>query len=73
MTLMAGNSRVLLACISYSLLTPVVVSSETPWHALAILVHFWSSFFKVSLMMLRTSLNSGLSVELGSGTVPSFL
>ena len=40
LTLIAGNSSVLLACISYRRLTPVVVSSDTPWHAFAIFVHF---------------------------------
>lgn len=57
-------------CISYRRFTPVVVSSETPTTCLPILVHFMGSFFKLSRIRPSTILNSGLSVELGSGIVP---
>mmetsp|Transcript_876 Transcript_876/g.2735 ORF Transcript_876/g.2735 Transcript_876/m.2735 type:complete len:267 (+) Transcript_876:736-1536(+) len=73
LTLMAGNSRDPSACISYSLLTPVVVSSLTPTSLAAILCHLSvSPASSPSLMICSTILTSSLSAVVGSGKVPSF-
>mmetsp|Transcript_4881 Transcript_4881/g.10282 ORF Transcript_4881/g.10282 Transcript_4881/m.10282 type:complete len:235 (+) Transcript_4881:751-1455(+) len=72
-TLMAGNKRVPVFSMVYSLCTPVVVSSDTPKHLCAILFHLSVSPASNSLlMMVSTILNSALSVLEGSGRVPSF-
>mmetsp|Transcript_91930 Transcript_91930/g.256088 ORF Transcript_91930/g.256088 Transcript_91930/m.256088 type:complete len:383 (-) Transcript_91930:1566-2714(-) len=72
LTLMAGNKSSPLAAISLSRCTPVVVSSLTPLRLAAIFVHFFGFSSMESRMMLRTHLNSGLSVLSGSGFLPSF-
>merc|ERR1719181_1370151 len=67
-TLTAGNSRDPSACISYSLLTPVVVSSLTPTSLAAILCHLSvSPASSPSLMICSTILTSSLSAVDGSG------
>mmetsp|Transcript_16304 Transcript_16304/g.37721 ORF Transcript_16304/g.37721 Transcript_16304/m.37721 type:complete len:216 (-) Transcript_16304:342-989(-) len=72
LTLMAGNKRAPFFSMVYNLWTPVVVSSETPWHRVAILFHLSvSPDSKRRLMMVSTILNSALSVLEGSGRVPS--
>mmetsp|Transcript_12247 Transcript_12247/g.34072 ORF Transcript_12247/g.34072 Transcript_12247/m.34072 type:complete len:255 (-) Transcript_12247:71-835(-) len=72
LTLMAGNRRDPSACISYNLLTPVVVSSLTPTSLAAILCHLSvSPASNPSLMIWSTILTSSLSAVLGSGRVPS--
>ena len=72
LTLMAGNSRALLRCISYNRCTPVVVSSVTPTMALATSVQSRPSaidFFS----SLRTTWNSSESSSVGSGTSPALV
>merc|ERR1719182_339718 len=69
--LMAGNKSSPLAAISFKRITPVVVSSLTPLHFLAILVYLVLSTGMESLRSCRMHLNSGLSVLAGSGKVPS--
>ena len=59
------------ACISYRRLTPVVVSSDTPSMAFDISVHLLGDLGRPSLMMDSTIWYSGLSVDVGSGSVPS--
>merc|ERR1719446_1806054 len=70
-TLMAGKRSSPLAAISFKRCTPVVVSSLTPLHFLAIRVYFVLSAGIESFNSCRMHLNSGLSVLLGSGKVPS--
>lgn len=43
----------------------------SPWRASAYLVHLVGFFFRPSRIRPRTIWNSGLSVEAGSGRVPS--
>merc|ERR1719498_1815871 len=71
LTLIAGKSSSPLAAISFKRNTPVVVSSLTPLHAAAILVYLVLSAWIESFKSCSTHLNSGLSVLLGSGKVPS--
>merc|ERR1719272_2212873 len=71
LTLIAGNSNSPLAAISFNLCTPVVVSSLTPWQALAIRVYFVLSTGMESLNSCKIHLNSALSVVDGSGNDPS--
>merc|ERR1719359_2806456 len=71
-TLMAGNRSSPLAAICFRRCTPVVVSSETPRTVLLILVHFCASFWIDALRIESTHLNSGFSVDAGSGSVPFF-
>mmetsp|Transcript_25118 Transcript_25118/g.28621 ORF Transcript_25118/g.28621 Transcript_25118/m.28621 type:complete len:204 (-) Transcript_25118:518-1129(-) len=69
-TLIAGKRSFPSFSIVYKRCTPVVVSSETPTHLLAILFHL--SVTPASnrrLIIVKTILNSALSVEVGSGTV----
>merc|ERR1719436_1300823 len=70
-TLMAGKSNSPLAAISFKRCTPVVVSSLTPLQAFAILVYLVLSAGIESFKSWRMHLNSGLSVLLGSGRLPS--
>ncbi|KAF5823012.1 hypothetical protein HanXRQr2_Chr01g0033611 [Helianthus annuus] len=72
LTLIAGNNRVPLACIWYNLLTPVVVSSDTPTNLSFILWYFFGSVANPSLIIDNTIWNSALSVEVGSGNFPVF-
>merc|ERR1719171_107714 len=73
LTLMQGMSREPSFCISYRRLTPVVLSSDTPRSLEAIPCHrLVLPASRPSLMMVSTILNSGLVVDEGSGTVPSF-
>merc|ERR1719433_2572793 len=67
LTLMAGNRSSPLAAISFSLRTPVVVSSLTPLIFAAILVYFVGSAGMESFNTCKMHLNSGLSVLAGSG------
>mmetsp|Transcript_37046 Transcript_37046/g.74982 ORF Transcript_37046/g.74982 Transcript_37046/m.74982 type:complete len:256 (-) Transcript_37046:279-1046(-) len=69
-TLMAVKSSEPFFSISYRRCTPVVVSSDTPTQSAAILVHFCGSSLSESAMMRRMHLNSSLSVDSGSGTLP---
>merc|ERR1719413_316705 len=71
LTLMAGNSSSPLAAISFRRCTPVVVSSLTPLHFLAIRVYLVLSAGIESFNNCKMHLNSGLSVLLGSGSDPS--
>merc|ERR1719284_2264985 len=71
LTLMAGNNSSPFAAISFNLCTPVVVSSLTPWHALAILVYLVLSAGIESFNNCKMHLNSALSVLAGSGRLPS--
>merc|ERR1719382_2392431 len=70
-TLMAGKSNSPLAAISFHLCTPVVVSSDTPLHFLAMRVYFVLSAGIESFSNCKMHLNSGLSVLAGSGNEPS--
>merc|ERR1719261_2003891 len=70
LTLIAGNNNSPCFCISYNLLTPVVVSSETPTHVSTILCHLFGFVFKLAAMMFKTHFISALSVVDGSGTAP---
>merc|ERR1719486_1882323 len=72
LTLMAGKSNSPLAAISFNLCTPVVVSSLTPPHFLAILVYLVLSAGIDSFRSSKMHLNSALSVLAGSGKEPSF-
>merc|ERR1712160_122418 len=72
LTLIAGKSSSPLAAISFSLCTPVVVSSLTPLQLAAIRVYLVLSVGMESLSSWRMHLNSALSVEAGSGKEPSF-
>merc|ERR1719203_2420793 len=71
-TLIAGKSSSPLAAISFSLCTPVVVSSLTPWQAFAIRVYLVLSAGIESFNNCKIHLNSALSVLVGSGNDPSF-
>merc|ERR1740138_610216 len=71
LTLMAGKRSSPLAAISFKRCTPVVVSSLTPLHFLAIREYFVLSAGMESFNNCRMHLNSGLSVEVGSGKEPS--
>merc|ERR1719222_1026906 len=71
LTFMAGNKSSPLAAISFNRCTPVVVSSLTPLHLAAMRVYLVLSAGIDSLSNCRMHLNSGLSVELGSGRDPS--
>merc|ERR1719272_631723 len=71
LTLIAGNSNSPLAAISFNLITPVVVSTLTPWQALAIRVYLVLSAGIESFNNCKMHLNSALSVLAGSGKVPS--
>mmetsp|Transcript_18936 Transcript_18936/g.47285 ORF Transcript_18936/g.47285 Transcript_18936/m.47285 type:complete len:295 (+) Transcript_18936:1719-2603(+) len=68
---MAGNSNWPFCAISFNRCTPVVVSSETPFTAAAIFVHFVGLALMDLASKARTHLNSGLEDELGSGRDPS--
>merc|ERR1719159_2376145 len=70
-TLIAGISSSPFFAISFSLCTPVVVSSLMPLHLAAIRVYFVLSAGIDSFRSSRMHLNSGLSVEAGSGRLPS--
>merc|ERR1719440_2039201 len=70
-TLIAGKSSSPLAAISFSLCTPVVVSSLTPWHAFAMRVYLVLSAGIESFSNCKMHLNSALSVLPGSGRLPS--
>merc|ERR1719182_523900 len=70
-TLIAGNRSSPLAAISFKRITPVVVSSLTPLHFLAILVYLVLSTGMESFKSCKMHLNSALSVLLGSGRLPS--
>merc|ERR1719203_2246797 len=70
-TLMAGNSNSPLFAISFRRCTPVVVSSETPLHFLAIRVYLVLSAGMESFSSCKMHLNSALSVLEGSGNEPS--
>merc|ERR1712025_533422 len=52
-------------------MTPVVVSSLTPWHFLAMRVYLVLSTGMESFNNCKMHLNSGLSVLVGSGSEPS--
>merc|ERR1719277_405675 len=70
-TLIAGKRSSPLAAISFSLCTPVVVSSLTPLHLAAIRVYFVLSTLIDSFSNSKMHLNSALSVLAGSGNEPS--
>merc|ERR550537_1654018 len=70
-TLIAGKSSSPFAAISLSRCTPVVVSSLTPLHFAAMRVYFVLSAGIESFNNCKMHLNSGLSVEVGSGKEPS--
>merc|ERR1719401_421447 len=72
LTLMAGKRRLPCFSMVYRRWTPVVVSSDTPLHLAAILFHLsFSPARSRRFIMVRTILNSSLSVLVGSGSVPS--
>merc|ERR1719272_486265 len=71
LTLMAANLSSPDLAMSYRRCTPVVVSSETPTTRGNILCHRCGSRWSSRLMRVSTTLNSALSVEAGSGSVPS--
>merc|ERR1719502_840501 len=71
LTLMHGNNKVPAFSIWYRRWTPVVVSSLMPTIRVAYFCQRVGSIAMVRLMMLRTHLNSALSVLDGSGRVPS--
>merc|ERR1719337_826443 len=71
-TLIAGNRSSPLAAISFSLCTPVVVSSLTPLHFAAMREYLVLSAGIESFNNCKMHLNSALSVLLGSGSEPSF-
>merc|ERR1711959_793143 len=71
LTLIAGKRSSPLLAISFKRSTPVVVSSLTPLHAAAILVYLVLSCWMESFKVCSTHLNSGLSVLVGSGKLPS--
>merc|ERR1719434_201889 len=70
-TLMAGKSSSPFAAISFKRCTPVVVSSLTPLHFLAMRVYLVLSAGIESLSNCKMHLNSALSVLAGSGSEPS--
>merc|ERR1719203_1421104 len=70
-TLMAGKSNSPFLAISFKRCTPVVVSSETPRHFLAMRWYLVLSTWIESLSNCRMHLNSALSVLAGSGNEPS--
>merc|ERR1719215_1361957 len=71
-TLMAGKSSSPFLAISFRRCTPVVVSSETPLHFLAMREYFVLSTWMESFSNCKMHLNSALSVLAGSGSEPSF-
>merc|ERR1719444_298966 len=70
-TLMAGKSSSPFFAISFKRCTPVVVSSETPRHFLAMRVYLVLSAGIESFSNCKMHLNSALSVLAGSGNEPS--
>src|SRR5580692_6992739 len=71
LTLIAGNRSEPSLAISYSLCTPVVVSSVTPLISAAIAVHLPGACTSERASTARMTRNSSASSSLASGTVPA--
>lgn len=72
LTLMAGKRSSLFSASLYSLATPVVVSSETPFKFFAKFLNLFGYFGIESLISLSNSISSSQSASSGFGSFPVF-